>query len=130
MTLLKFFLLTATIIAADQSSFEDTANKASAFQTHACNHYDKSLLPTPTYITYPPPKEKIRLDQLFASDTGHPEIDDRAFDLTRLLLDDGNKDRIKQFRSLSEDVQVSAAADVFKLACKNTISDEEFKKKM
>lgn len=137
MKLFNLFIVTAiasTIVAADQSTVlavqDDFAPQAKVSKTFdkdllAANYSD--LLPTPTYVTYPPKPEKINLSQLFATDTGHPEVDDRAAELTHLLL--SSEEKIKAFRTLPMDLQTQSAVDVFMLSCKFTIDNEEFKKR-
>ena len=75
---------------------------------------------------WPPRDRKINLSELFSSDTGHPDIDQKAFDLTHLLFKDAES--IKQFRTLTEDAQITAAVDVSRLATLR-VGKEDFKKR-
>ncbi len=74
-------------------------------------------LPTPTYTVWPPrsdTRQPLRLSELFSSDTGHTKIDDKAHELTHILL--RTEERIAKFHLLTEDTQIKTAVAFLKLA--------------
>ncbi len=132
--LLIAITITSTVFAADQSSAASIAMESftqASMPRCYVRTYEQTATGELTGIAidteYPPKDRKINLSQLFASDTGHPKVDDRAFELTKLLL--SNEDKIKAFRALPEELQVKASVDVFMFSCKGTLDDEEFKKR-
>ena len=142
MRLLNFLLatvtITSTVFASDQNCLDafDSSNPTTAVTTQSIfkaradsSFYSNfsSLLSHPTYVEYPPRREKINLHQLFSSDTGHPDVDQKAFNLSSILL--GDEEKIRIFRTLPESVQISAAIDVSKLACRFSVNEEDFKKR-
>lgn len=133
LTLLAMITLASAAMAMDQETpahtFNSTSNVAllkdytiSDFErAHPATHttwppYGYILGSDGNLTTIPgftPSKEKINLAQLFSFDTGFPS-DDRTHELAHILL--GTEKQIDQFRLLSEDIQITTAVVLHRLA--------------
>ena len=109
--------LSTAIASQDQISTEETEEQKVRQKILSFSE-DIYHLPTPTYTVWPPRDETgqpLRLSELFSSDTGHTQIDDKANELKHILL--RTEERIAKFRLLSEDTQIKTAVAFSRLAC-------------